>query len=250
MSRVSKPAVALLLAGSAVWALSTAAPAVAAPPGGGGCATPSAPSDVFKSISTHTTGSSNQGTSCNDANGQADYPITGWIAYNPGAGTTVQLGDFYEGLSTHHFYWGVYSLTFGACTDGTAAAGSYNVTQNTGSYPQTMPTFTGTLATITGGADGNAICPYSLTVQNAPSGHLNSSKNDLWIAVNNQPLQGHHTATQSVGPPNLPQGGNVPEVPTVALLVGAGALSVALVSVRRMKRSQRGQAPVAQRKRG
>jgi hypothetical protein len=145
---------------------------VAAATPGGGCPPPGAPvSDIFKNISTHTAGSGSQGTGCNDASGQADYPITGWIAYDPGAGHTVQLAHFYEGLSTHRFYWGNYAMTFGPCTDGTAAPSSYMVAQNTGSYPQTLPTFTGTLATITGGADGTAICPYSLTVQNEPSGH-------------------------------------------------------------------------------
>ena len=195
--------VALMVSGIAFMGLGTlvnGGSKVAASPSitGGACSAPSASSvsDVFKNIST------DQG--CNNSEGQADFPITGWIAYNPGAATTVQLGDFYEGLSSHNFYWGAYTLTFGTCTDGAATSGTYNVTQGTGDYPSTVPTYSGVLATLTGGADGKSICPYSLTVQNEPSGHLNSSKNDLWIMTNGEAAQGHHTATESVKPPTIP----------------------------------------------
>jgi len=124
------------------------------------------------------------------------------VAYNPGAGSSVQLLDGYEGLSTHKFYWGTYVFclypTYGTVSK---TCSTYTVTENTGSYPQTPPTFSGTLPTITGGADGSFVAQYTLSVQNAPSGHLNSSKDDFWVIKNNVPVA--HTATQSVKPPTL-----------------------------------------------
>ena len=200
--------IALTVAGIAFMGLGTltgGSHAAAASPITGGLCLPQVAatvSDVQKNIST------DQG--CDVASGQADYPITGWLAYNPGAGTTVQLGDFYEGLSAHKFYSGAYSLTFGTCLDGSATSGNYTVTAGTGDYPNTMPTFSGTLATVTGGGiDGKVVCPYSLTVGSEPSvsgdgnDKLSSSKNDLWIASGNEATS-HHTATNSVKPPTIP----------------------------------------------
>jgi hypothetical protein len=139
---------------------------------------------------------------CNNPNGIARYPKTGWVAYNPGAGVGVQLVDGLEGLSTHKFYWGTYVFclypTYGSVSQ---TCSTYTVTQDTGSYPSTPPTITGTVPTITGGADGSFVAQYTLQVQNAPTGHLNSVKDDFWVIKNGSPVA--HTATQSVKPPTL-----------------------------------------------
>ena len=112
----------------------------------------------------------------------------------------VTLEDAYEGLSSHLFYYGAYSLTLN-CAPGSASpvTSNYVIAQGTGSYPLTPPTVSGTLPTVTADSSGNIVCAYSLTVTSAPSGHLNSSKSDLWIVAGGS----GHTATTSVKPPVL-----------------------------------------------
>ncbi|HEX4863689.1 MAG TPA: hypothetical protein VFV02_06430, partial [Acidimicrobiales bacterium] len=97
----------------------------------------------------------------------------------------VTLEDAYEGLSSHNFYYGAYSLTLN-CDPGTASpvTSNYAIEQGTGSYPLTPPTVSsGSLPTVTADSSGNFVCTYSLTVETAPTGHLNSSKSDLWIVA-------------------------------------------------------------------
>jgi len=141
---------------------------------------------------------------CNNSNGQAGSPVTGWVADNPGAGQSVQLFAGLEGLSTHNFYSGAYVLCL-APTDGSVSqkCSTFTVQAGTGSYPKTPPTFTGTAPTITGGADGNFIAQYSLTVTTPPDGHLVSVKVDFWVLQGGSPVRGGQTATQSVKPPTL-----------------------------------------------
>ena len=113
----------------------------------------------------------------------------------------VTFEDAYEGLSSHNFYYGAYSLTLN-CNPGAASpvTSNYVIEQGTGSYPLTPPTVSsGTLPVVTADSSGNIVCAYSLTVQTAPSGHLNSSKSDLWIVSGGS----GHTATTSVKPPVL-----------------------------------------------
>jgi hypothetical protein len=183
-----------LLAAGFVLALIGGGSLAAAPPPTS-CTAPSHPvSGLTASIDTS--------GGCNNPNGTATYPVTGYVAYNPGAGTSVQLFNGYEGLSTHKFYWGTYVFclypTYGTVSQ---QCSTYTVTQNTGSYPNTVPTFSGTLPTITGGADGSFVAQYTLTVQNEPTGQLNSSKADFWVLKNGAAIA--HTATQSVKPPTL-----------------------------------------------
>jgi hypothetical protein len=143
---------------------------------------------------------------CNNPNGTSFYPITGWVAYNPGAGVNIQLLGVLEGLSTHQFYWGNYVLclypSYGAVSQ---TCTTYHVMQNTGSYPSTPPTVTPSdgAPTITGGPDGSFIAQYTLQAEQAPSGHLNSVKTDFWAMNHGTAIQGGHTATQAVKPPSL-----------------------------------------------
>src|SRR5215470_308936 len=89
-----------LLAGGVVLALSVSGGVTAAPPPTS-CPAPSHPvSGLVASIDTN--------AGCNNPNGTAIYPKTGWVAYNPGAGVSVQLVDGMEGLSSNKFYWGTY----------------------------------------------------------------------------------------------------------------------------------------------
>ena len=113
----------------------------------------------------------------------------------------VTFEDAYEGLSSHNFYYGAYSLTLN-CNPGAASpvTSNYVIEQGTGSYPLTPPTVSsGALPVVTADSSGNIVCAYSLTVQTAPGGHLNSSKSDLWIVSGGS----GHTATTSVKPPVL-----------------------------------------------
>jgi hypothetical protein len=113
----------------------------------------------------------------------------------------VTFEDAYEGLSSHNFYYGAHSLTLN-CNPGAASpvTSNYVIEQGTGSYPLTPPTVSsGTLPVVTADSSGNIVCAYSLTVQTAPSGHLNSSKSDLWIVAGGS----GQTATTSVKPPVL-----------------------------------------------
>ena len=134
-----------------------------------------------------------------------------------GSNHRVTLEDAYEGLSSHLFYYGSYSLTLN-CSQGSAspAVSSYFIAQGTGSYPSTPPTVSsGTLPVVTADSAGNILCAWSLTVQSAPTGHLNSSKSDLWIVAGGS----GQTATMSVKPPVLadpPAGPTITPPPTVA----------------------------------
>ena len=134
-----------------------------------------------------------------------------------GSNHQVTLEDAYEGLSTHLFYYGAYSLTLN-CSEGSAspAVSSYVIEQGTGSYPSTPPIVSsGTLPVVTADSAGNILCAWLLSVQSAPSGHLNSSKSDLWIVAGGS----GHTATASVKPPVLtdpPAGPTITPPPPVA----------------------------------
>jgi hypothetical protein len=137
---------------------------------------------------------------CNNPNGTSLYPKTGWVAYNPGAGVTVQLVDGFEGLSIHQFYSGTYVFclypSYGAVSQ---TCSTYTVVPGTGSYPSTPPSFFGAAPSITGGPDGSFVAQYTLQVQTAPSGPVNSVKDDFWVTVDGTPVA--HTATQTVLPP-------------------------------------------------
>src|SRR5579884_211328 len=123
--------VAALLAAAAVLAITGAGHASAA----GSCSPPSLVNGLSASIDTS--------GGCNNSNGQAGSPVTGWVADNPGAGQSVQLFAGLEGLSTHNFYSGAYVLCL-APTDGSVSqkCSTFTVQAGTGSYPKTPPTFT------------------------------------------------------------------------------------------------------------
>jgi hypothetical protein len=127
--------------------------------------------------------------------------MSGYISDNGlQPGQVVTLEDAYEGLSSHLFYYGTYILTLN-CQSGTPSAASttYSIVQGTGNYPGTPPTVIGTLPSVTADSSGNIVCAYTLAVESAPSGQLNSSKSDLWIVAGGS----GNTATASVKPPVL-----------------------------------------------
>ena len=153
---------------------------------------------------------------CDDSAGTSQ--MSGFISDSAlGSGQQVTFEDAYEGLSSHNFYYGAYSLTLN-CSSGSASpvTSNYVIEQGTGSYPSTPPTvLSGTLSKVTADSNGNILCAYSLSVQTAPSGHLNSSKSDLWIVAGGS----GHTATASVKPPVLDGSSDpitVPSDPTTA----------------------------------
>jgi hypothetical protein len=184
-----------LLAVGVVLCLFVSGGVTAAPPPTS-CPQPSHPvSGLVASIDTN--------AGCNNPNGISLYPKTGWVAYNPGNGVTVQLVDGLEGLSVHSFYSGAYVFclypSYGTVS---TTCSTYTVSPGTGSYPSTPPTLiTGSPPSITGGPDGSFVAQYTLQVEQAPTGHLNSVKDDFWVTVNGSPVA--HTATQAVKPPTL-----------------------------------------------
>src|SRR5258708_27245832 len=127
---------------------STGAPALAVT----ACTTPSA-TGLHKSINT------DQG--CDIADGTANYPITGFISdIGATASTTYTLEDVYQTLpeSSGVVYPGAYSLAL-TCTTGSGTNGSYTVAAGTATYPTPpSPAPTGTEATLTTNASGDAIC--------------------------------------------------------------------------------------------
>jgi hypothetical protein len=128
--------------------------------------------------------------------------MSGYIADNGlSPNQQVTLEDAYEGLSSHIFYWGNYTLGL-VCQSGTPSTqtANYVIAENTGSFPLTPPTVTGgALPVVTADSKGTFVCAYTLSVENAPTGHLNSSKSDLWIVAGGS----GNTATTSVKPPTL-----------------------------------------------
>lgn len=116
-------------------------------------------------------------------------------------GQVLTLEDAYEGLASHTFYYGNYTLVLG-CLSGTAspATSNYVIAPGSGSYPLTPPTITGgSLPQVTADSGGNVICTWALSVQYQPSGQLNSSKSDLWVISGGS----GNVATASVKPPVL-----------------------------------------------
>jgi hypothetical protein len=168
----------------------------------GACTAPdpnSAPSGgVIKSINT-TAG-------CDVADGNALYPVTGYIAVNGlTANTTYSLLDIYQQIpaNTAQVYFGAYSVTL-TPTVGSATDGAYTVLAGAATYPTLPATLpVGTLPTITTDGNGDAVVAYSLTVGASP-GDSASSRNDVWV-LDGDNAAVTHAATQSVKPPTVTQ---------------------------------------------
>jgi len=141
---------------------------------------------------------------CDQAAGNALYPISGFIA---GSGLTANakytVYDIYQTLPDKdaQVYYGAYTLGL-VPTVGTATDGAYSVASGASTYPSLPAAPTGTLPTVTTDASGNFAAAYSLTVQNAPAVDMVSSRNDLWLVMDGS--DAGHVATISVKPPVLP----------------------------------------------
>jgi hypothetical protein len=142
------------------------------------------------------------------------------------ASTKYRVVDAIEFLPAKlmKFAKGSYTLSWGACSDGSAHGATYTVGAG-GDYATKTPPRTDdspTGVTITAGADGGFRCAYTLEYPSGdaiPAGGNGSVRNDFWVFS----LSGKfvtHTASKSVaaggGPP-------VPEVPS-AILIPAGML--------------------------
>src|SRR5579864_6533224 len=154
---------------TSLFVTSTASPALAT----GACTAPSG-TGLQKNINTS--------DGCDQADGQADYPITGFIAFTgAAANTTYTLEDVYQTLpdSSAVVYSGAYVLAL-TCSTGSGTDGSYNVAAGSSTYPSPpSPAPAGTLPTVTTNGSGDVVCSYSLTVGTAPVGDFASSRNDL-----------------------------------------------------------------------
>jgi hypothetical protein len=159
-----------------------------------------------------------------DGSGKLTTPSTSGIITFTGltASTTYNVVDAIEALPTGKgFADGSYTLSWGACTQGSAVGGTFTVVSG-GSYPHTLPTTSPspTGVTITSSALGGFSCAYTLSYPSGsiPSGAV-SVKNDFWV------VKVDGTIATQVASRSVPPGGGppVPEVP-LAILIPAGML--------------------------
>jgi hypothetical protein len=168
--------------------------------------------------------SANSRTVSVDRSGKLTTPTTSGVITFTGlkASTTYNVVDAIEALPTGTgFAYGSYTLTWGACTGGSAVGGIYTVVSG-GSYPHTLPTTSPspTKVTIKSSASGTFRCAYTLAYPSGsiPAGAV-SVRNDFWV------VNGTGTIATQVASRSVPPGGGppVPEAP-LAILIPAGML--------------------------
>jgi hypothetical protein len=153
----------------------------------------------------------------NDVNGinEMTNPTSGIIEFGSGltAGSTYSLADAIYVVGTIKTYVpGTYTLAWGTCTDGSATGSTYTVNASANQYP-TAPSTSGTLPTITAGADGAFSCSYTLTYPDTSGVDPNGTSVFNAAVV----IGGPQVASPSFEPGGGPPTG-IPESPFAALL--------------------------------
>jgi len=184
---------------------------------------------------------------CDDSNGTATYPVTGFITLTfPTASSRATGVDAFQAKPSQVYVSGSYSVTFSHCTGGTSSGGTYQV--GSGNQFATPPTNAGgttysaansPLSFTATAAGGSVSCAYSVTSTGAfPNGTV-SMTNDIFVFFSDG--TSGQFASESVRPfsgaPVI-----VPEVPQVALLAVAGVGATACVAARRRWRRLGGKA--------
>jgi hypothetical protein len=181
---------------------------------------------------------------CDNSNGTAPFPVTGFVTINfPSASSQATGVDAFQAKPSQVYMSGSYSVMFSRCTGGTANGGTYQV--GSGNQFPTPPTNAGgttynasnsPLSFTSTAAGGSVSCAYSVTSTGAfPNGTV-SMTNDIFVFFSDG--SSGQFASQSVKPffgaPVV-----VPEVPQVALFALAGGVVSAVagwVAGRRRRR--------------
>ncbi|HEY6470527.1 MAG TPA: hypothetical protein VI434_12260 [Candidatus Dormibacteraeota bacterium] len=182
--------------------------------------------------------SANTKTVSVDTSGRLTTPTTsGKITFNKLAPNTTYSGvDALEALPVGTgFAHGRYTISWGACTQGSAVGGSFKVVSG-GAYPHTLPKTnpSPTPIKIRTNDDGVFSCTYTLAY---PAGNIPEKavhvKNDFWV-VNKDGTIATQVDSKSVLPGAGPP---VPEVP-LAILIPIGMVLVIAGYVLFLRRRQ------------
>ena len=170
----------------------------------------------------------NTSSGCNQAAGTVGNPATGYISVGiPSGDSSVTVLDAFQtvGKSPDENYAGTYHLTL-TCPGATAVLdGNYAVNQYPSGvvYPA-VPTYTGTLATITG--TGTVSCYYSQQFFGSPPViPFASAVNAVWVAFDGGQFTSHDrsNSVQLFGTPGGPASPTITTQadPTSTITVGA-----------------------------
>ena len=171
--------------------------------------------------------SANSKTVSVDGHGRLTTPSTSGAVTLTGlhASATYGVVDAIEALPRGTgFAYGSYTLSWGACTHGSAYGGSFKVVSG-GSYPTTPPATSPfpTGVRIKSSATGTFSCKYTLAY---PAGHVPSRavsvRNDFWL-VNSEGIVATQVASKSVKPgggPGVPEVSFAILIPVAMLLLG------------------------------
>jgi hypothetical protein len=175
---------------------------------------------------------------CDNSNGTATFPVTGFITLNfPNASSRATGVDAFQAKPSQVYMSGSYSVTLSHCTGGISSSGTYQV--GSGNQFPTPPTNAGgttysasnsPLSFTATAAGGSVSCAYSVTSTGAfPRGTV-SMTNDIFVFFSDG--TSGHFASESVKPYSG-LSAVLPEVPQVALLALAGVGASACVAGRR-----------------
>lgn len=209
-------AAGLLLSTLAVGAVLTAAPAqgqVAA------CAAPTAPAEGAMAKNIDTT------LGCDNPDGAATNPATGYFAINmPATTTTAGLIDYFQGGGQTFF--GTYTLTFSNCAGGSATGGTYTLSDPASPGGG----FTGQPGAVTADTPGGTVsCAYSVSYSGTPP--AGATLTNRIQTADQSPMGASSATVQRFA------AADIPEAPIAILLPAAGALAGGVLLVRR-RRSQ------------
>jgi hypothetical protein len=163
-----------------------------------------------------------------DSGGAMTNPTSGTITFTGLAiNTTYNVVDVLQALPIDTngggFYTGTYTLVFTSCSHGSGFGTTYTVTSQNGSYPDTPPTTSGTLPTITSDSGGLFSCNYTLTftvTSPNPPATIASTRNDFFV------IGGPQVASASVKPPPNGPPVVIPESPLAAIILPLSGLAV------------------------
>ena len=187
------------------------------------------------------------GKSVSVNNGAMTNPVAGVITIGGlAASTSYTLVDALQALPNNganrdRFYQGSYTLTWGACSSGSATGSTFNIgpkLAGSGFAAGVPPMTAGPLATVTSGAGGSVSCAYTLTFTVSPvAGTVVSVRNDIFVMSGSSPVA--HFASVSVGAPPLTPPPGIPESPLMVLLPVSALAVFGLVFLKEFRRQAR-----------
>jgi hypothetical protein len=192
--------------------------------------------EVSKNIDTN--------SGCDNSNGTAAYPVTGFITIHVPSSSPQATGvDAFQAKPSQSYVSGSYTISFTNCTGGAASNGAYQI--GSGNQFPTPPTHasgttyrasTSPLSFTATTAGGSVSCAYSITTTGTLPADSVSMTNDIFVFFSDG--TSGQFASQSVKP-FIFSSPVVPESPQVALFALAGvAASVGVAGVAGLRRRQ------------